>query len=234
MKKTYYEILEIDKNASSEIVKKAYTTLAKKYHPDLQEGALKQEYEEKLKLINEAYEIISNDDKRKAYDEELKQEDLRKQANFNNSQTQAYNDETDYNVQKTYYSNNQASKNSSYSQSQNQTTQSAYSNVNSQNANNNAYQQQAHQSYNDYDAYYAEQIRQAQNKAYHDAYVQDLKNRGYKIRYKKTLKDYFKNFIALCLTALILFILWQIPFIRNLFKDNLLVQAIIKVVKGDG
>ena len=42
--KKYYEILEVDKNASQEVIEKAYKTLAKKYHPDLQQGSKKQEY----------------------------------------------------------------------------------------------------------------------------------------------------------------------------------------------
>lgn len=68
MKQNYYEILEVDKNASPEIIKKAYTTLAKKYHPDLQNDDVKHLYEEKLKLINEAYETLSDEEKRKKYD----------------------------------------------------------------------------------------------------------------------------------------------------------------------
>lgn len=68
MKKNYYEILEVDKNASLEIIKKAYSTLAKKYHPDLQPEDNKDKAEEKLKLINEAYETLSDEEKRKQYD----------------------------------------------------------------------------------------------------------------------------------------------------------------------
>ena len=70
--KNYYDILEINKNASPEIIEKAYKTLVKKYHPDLQENNLKNEYEEKLKKINEAYEILSDPEKRENYDLNLK------------------------------------------------------------------------------------------------------------------------------------------------------------------
>ena len=71
MEKNYYEILEIDKNASPEIIKKAYSTLAKKYHPDLQPDEKKHEAEEKFKLINEAYETLSDESKRAEYDSNL-------------------------------------------------------------------------------------------------------------------------------------------------------------------
>ena len=61
MEENYYEILEVNKNASPEIIEKAYKTLVKKYHPDLQEDNLKNIYEEKIKKINdiliEKYEI---------------------------------------------------------------------------------------------------------------------------------------------------------------------------------
>ncbi len=69
--KNYYEILEVDKNASEEVIEKAYKTLAKKYHPDLQNSSKTIINEEKMKKINEAYEILSNEFKRKAYDEQL-------------------------------------------------------------------------------------------------------------------------------------------------------------------
>lgn len=68
MEKNYYEILEVDKNASQEIIKKAYSTLAKKYHPDLQPEDKKNDAEIKFKLINEAYETLSNEESRKEYD----------------------------------------------------------------------------------------------------------------------------------------------------------------------
>lgn len=67
----YYEILEVSKNASKEIIEKAYKVLAKRYHPDLQEESQKKNAEEKMKLINEAYEVLSDDEKRKSYDLEL-------------------------------------------------------------------------------------------------------------------------------------------------------------------
>ena len=68
MDKNYYDILEVSKNASPEVIKKAYITLAKKYHPDLQNEENKKIYEEKLKLINEAYEVLSDSERKKQYD----------------------------------------------------------------------------------------------------------------------------------------------------------------------
>lgn len=93
MEKNYYDILEISKNASSEIVEKAYKTLVKKYHPDLQEENLKQEYENKLKLINEAYEVLSDEQKRNQYNLELqKKENLNNKNTHQNSEKYIYQD----------------------------------------------------------------------------------------------------------------------------------------------
>lgn len=72
MEQNYYEILEVNKNASQEIIEKAYKTLVKKYHPDLQINEQKIKYEEKIKKINEAYDILSDSEKRKNYDINLK------------------------------------------------------------------------------------------------------------------------------------------------------------------
>lgn len=79
--KNYYEILEVNENASKEVIDKAYKVLAKKYHPDLQEEKNKKAAEEKIKSLNEAYEVLSNPEKRKKYDDKLaklKEEEERK------------------------------------------------------------------------------------------------------------------------------------------------------------
>src|SRR3989344_193582 len=65
-KKDYYEILGIEKNVSKEEIKKAYKTLAKKYHPDV---AKDKSTEEKFKEISEAYAVLSDDQKRANYDQ---------------------------------------------------------------------------------------------------------------------------------------------------------------------
>lgn len=72
--KNYYEILEVNEKASSEMINKAFKFLAKKYHPDTQENDKKEWAEEKFKEINEAYEVLSNEDSRKKYDAELEAE----------------------------------------------------------------------------------------------------------------------------------------------------------------
>ena len=87
MNKNYYDILQINQNASPEIIEKAYKTLAKKYHPDLQEENNKKEAEEILKEINEAYEILSNSDKKALYDQNLKNETISSNINLNSFNT---------------------------------------------------------------------------------------------------------------------------------------------------
>ncbi len=63
MSKNYYDILGVERNASKEDIKKAFRTLAHKYHPDKKGGD-----EAKFKEINEAYSVLSDDSKRAEYD----------------------------------------------------------------------------------------------------------------------------------------------------------------------
>src|SRR3990167_7655257 len=60
----YYKILEVDKSATKEEIKKAYRKLAHKHHPDKKGGD-----EKKFKDINEAYQVLSSDTKRAQYDQ---------------------------------------------------------------------------------------------------------------------------------------------------------------------
>ena len=66
-KRDYYEVLGVDKNASADEIKKAYRKSAMKYHPDLNHGD--KNAEEKLKELGEAYEVLSDPDKKSRYDQ---------------------------------------------------------------------------------------------------------------------------------------------------------------------
>lgn len=65
-KRDYYEVLGVEKNAAEDQIKKAYRKLAAKYHPDVNHEA---DAEERFKEINEAYEVLSDPDKRARYDQ---------------------------------------------------------------------------------------------------------------------------------------------------------------------
>lgn len=64
-KRDYYDVLGVGKNAGGEDIKSAYRRLAKQYHPDVNKAS---NAEEKFKEVNEAYAVLSDEEKRRAYD----------------------------------------------------------------------------------------------------------------------------------------------------------------------
>ena len=77
--KSFYEILGVDRNASKEHIKKEFRKLSLKYHPDKRNGD-----EDKFKQINEAYQILSDDDKRRQYDNSYSNRNTGNNSNSNN------------------------------------------------------------------------------------------------------------------------------------------------------
>ncbi len=89
--KNYYEILEVNNKASREVIERAYRVLIKKYHPDIFDGEERIYAEKKVRDLNEAYKILSDDFLREQYDAELlKEESYRNQ--FNNKQNNKYSE----------------------------------------------------------------------------------------------------------------------------------------------
>lgn len=80
--KDYYKILEVTTDATQDYIKKAFRRLAKKYHPDRNinnDNALR-----KFQEVNEAYEVLSNEDSRKKYAQEMFKQSNSKETNSKN------------------------------------------------------------------------------------------------------------------------------------------------------
>lgn len=208
--KNYYEILEVDRKASPEVIDKAYKTLAKKYHPDLQDENNKNIYAEKMKEINEAYDVLSNDYKKTTYDEELENSLISK---------------TEY--EKVIKENSELKHQLEYQLEQRKNT--GYEQPIQE-------QSQVGNTFSNMGRVLDNTIKQAYNDAYKDAYINDLKNRGYKIKYKHDLKYYFKLIIYIAIIILIGILIYQIPPVKSyftgLYNGNVYFKAIVDIFKN--
>lgn len=214
MNKNYYDILQINQNASPEIIEKAYKTLAKKYHPDLQNEVEKQKAEGMMKKINEAYEILGNEEKRKEYDAKLKeeryqieQEKLQKNQNYNQNYNQNANQ---------------------YNQKESNNTIHDYGNA-YQNM-KQAFKQQKEELKN------REKMQEKINQQYQNAYEDYLRSLGYKVKHKWTKENYRDFFITIAIIIILFAILWAIPPVRNymidFYEQNPILKAIVDVFIG--
>ena len=210
--KDYYKILEVNKSASPEVISKVYKTLAKKYHPDANLNNIK-EAEAKFKEITEAYEVLSDEQKRKEYDIKLEA--------YNKSQKSA--DSKEYENLKSYVSKlenqinnmqqeeNLSNNNTKNTKSKNTNTKNNEANTILQTLNNQAYEAANNKGYQD-----------ALRKAYEDSYYNTLRRLGYTIKHKKTfkqkLKDFITNILIIIIIATCIYVAWHIPS----FRENVL------------
>lgn len=220
--KNYYEILEVDSKASPEVIEKAYKTLVKKYHPDLQNGMKKNEYEEKMKEINEAYMVLTDDYKKTTYDEQLKRTTIsREEYEKAIRENEILRDELEKNLAKSKIENK-------------------FNNYNKQvnNKENNDYE--VGNTISNIGKIMREELKKATenayNKSYEDAYIQDMKNRGYKIKYKHDFKYYIKIIGCILIIILACTIIYQIPIVKSfctrLYEENLLIKIIVNIFKA--
>lgn len=225
---TLYEILEVSENASKEVIEKAYKTLAKKYHPDLQKDEYsKNNAEKNMKKINEAYEILSNTDKRKEYDNELKQKrQIQENEEIEKQKEQIYN-EINNRINKNIYNNfnnnyvsNEHSNNNNYNKGE-------YSNL----------KEEKEELKRQKDEYKKTQKMQEEiNREYENAYEDYLRSLGYRVKHKWTKQNYKDFFITLLIMAVIIFILSLIPPVRNwfiqIYEQNPIIKGIVNVFIG--
>lgn len=216
----YYEILEVSEKASKEVIEKAYRVLAKKYHPDGKPQEEKAKAEQRMKQINEAYDVLSNEEKRSKYDSDLQwqkqQEEDRKrqeeQRKMQETYEQMLQEERAINRQNGEERNQEVAQNKSYATNENSRMASAKA------------------------------IHSQMQRAYRQAYNDYWRSKGYKIKEKWTWKKTKDLLKALGIILLIILFLWFFPpthqMLVSFYEDNFIVKAIVDVivniVKGIG
>lgn len=218
--KNFYEILEVNENASKEVIEKVYKVLAKKYHPDLQRTPdEKEKAEEKMKEINEAYSILSDIEKRRKYDMELSsRRSMQEDVNSNNVN---------------------ASENTSYYTAPTQ----KYTDANGNNIQNNKWQEQSQVNKQMNDKLNKKMKKQQKKmekkliKKMQDEYLKlygdYLRKNGYRVKYRV---DYRKIPILIAFVAVFIiigWILWILPVTHNylvdFYNENIIIQKIFKI-----
>ena len=197
---TYYEILEVSRMASKEVITKAYKVLVRKYHPDLeQDEGKKEEAKEKMVRINEAYETLSDDEKRKKYDDKIaileEKERIAKEKERKQSKTQNINNNRNINVNRNTFDVN-ININNIY---------------NRNNLNNDTILQEEMQRAEEEIQMHKQNIV---NQMYED-YYNTLRRMGYKVVTVRPLKERIKAYLIAGIVIVLLILIYNIPFIRG-------------------
>ena len=197
---TYYEILEVSRTASKEVITKAYKVLVRKYHPDLeQDETKKEEMKQKMVKINEAYEILSDEEKRKKYDEKisileeserLEEETKRSFQNTRTTQSENQNYNRNINI--------------------NEVVDNSDSVINiSENQKKIILQEQLLKAEEEIQIHKQNIV----NQMYED-YYNTLRRMGYKVVFKRPLKERIVTYLVFAVVLIMLVLIYNIPFVR--------------------
>lgn len=215
-KHTLYEVLEVSENASPEIIEKAYKVLVKKYHPDLQKVSEKQKAEEKMKKINEAYDILGNEEKRKKYDQELRQKREAEKEKYYQEQKLK-----DSQVNEIYYAQNYNS------------------NIQNESKEDYAFEKEKikyQEKLRKEELKQRKKMQENLNKEYENAYSNYLRSLGYKVKHSWSKENIIDLFIVLVIMAVIITALWFIPpthdWMVNFYEENPILKTIIDIIIG--
>ena len=208
----YYEVLEVSEKASKEVIEKAYKALAKKYHPDLNPDN-KKEAELKMKELNEAYEVLIDDDKRANFDSVLaKKREIEKRieaysknssenSNVENNNTSINNDHNVISYSNSYY-----------------TDQDDNFFVNTRNMDNKT----------------KKKLQEKLQERYLEAYDAYFRERGYKLKYRWTFKRVMQVALVIIVSIIVFTILFFIPpiheFCMDLYENNFVIKFIVDMV----
>lgn len=239
--KDLYKILEVDRKASIDIIEKAYKVLVKKYHPDLQNTQeSKKIAEEKIKKINEAYEILKNEEKRKKYDLELEQEEKRNSENnvrynsdYRNTNYKSSNGNgATYNNE--YYSQDMKNKSNIEFNKQN------YQSKSNSNKNNNINNTNINNQNSEIEL--TEKQRKKLNKKlqrkmqdeYLRAYGDYLTKNGYKVAFRINWRKLPYLLILILIVIVIGAFLWYFPvtnkYLISLYEGNVIIKKVVDII----
>lgn len=229
--KDLYKVLEVDRKASIDVIEKAYKVLAKKNHPDLQSTQeAKKQAEEKIKKINEAYEILKDEEKRRKYDLELEQEE--KRNTINNTKYNSNYRNTNYNnsgvngvtYNKVNYNRNVGTTNNT--KCNNRTNYQSNYEQNNQNSNTELTDKQRKK--------LNKKLQRKMEDEYLRAYGDYLTKNGYKVAFRVNWRKLPYLLIIILVVIVIGAFLWYFPitnkYLVSLYEDNIIIKKIVDVI----
>lgn len=235
--KDLYKVLEVDRKASIDVIEKAYKVLAKKNHPDLQSTQeAKKQAEENIKKINEAYEILKDEGKRKKYDLELEQEEKRNTIN---------NTKYNSNYRNTNYNNSGFNgvnyNNVNYNRNEGTTNNAECNNKVNHQSN---YYKNSEQNNQNPDIELTDKQRKKLNKKiqrkmqdeYLRAYGDYLTKNGYRVAFRINWRKLPYLLIMVLIIIAIGAFLWYFPvtnrYLVSLYEDNIIIKKIADMIIG--
>lgn len=232
---TIYDLLEVKENASKEEIEKSYQNLILEYqiNPILSEKENK-ENEMILNKLKIAYEILTNDEKRKKYDKDLANK--RAEELLKNVSTTPQKEEIETNNQeedKSFYDEDDDSEeyvNLDKTDSEDEEIDEVVLSKKDQNNVKKAAKRDFKENLKK-----AQKIEEEYNQAYNKAYNDYLRKMGYKVKEPVTLRKILTTVITIVVIIVVGFILWKIPPIHrilvNIYEENFIIKSLVDIVK---